>query len=819
MSHDTPRGAAQHGVDHTAWAGDLAIARQLADAGVPLFLARPTGQPLGERPYAEPPDWQFTPATASHAAVEALAGLEGQGWALCALTSHRYDVLDFDPRNGGYDTGAGLSAAGLMPRAFGRLITQRGGRHLLIPPTGRAKRTDLLPGLDFLGRGAYHRIPPTPGYGWESLPDLDELAEGDPDADLILNLLDRTDGRSEQPDDLAGKPYDGHQLDGRERRYLAAALAGEADVVSRASVGHRNVTLFLAALKLGGLVAGAGLAESDVRSALRAAAARCGLPAAETDRTLTSGLAAGMASPRAVPAGLPEWEPPVPLLPVRNLPPFPVAALPSYVGPMVEAVAEFTQTPPDLAGTVGLGVLSACAGGHATVEVRPGWREPVNLFAVVAAASGARKSAVFRVMFAPLEDAEKSIAEQAESLILEKQTQRDIAQRRAAEARTRAAKAPADKANGAAAEAVSEVLFAEGIAVPNRPRLLADDATPEAIAGLLADHGGTIAIVSAEGGIFDLFAGRYNPTTAPNLDVLLKGHAGDLLRVDRRSRPPEHVPHPALTLCLTLQPFVLSMIARNPAFRGRGVLARMLYSLPPNNVGQRRIGTAPVPGTVEKTYAAATERLAAELASWTDPAVLMLTRDAADLLLDFEAKLEPRLAPGADLGGIAEWASKLVGAAARIAGLLHVADHPVNAPITADTMRRALDLATYFLAHALAAFDLMGTDSAVADARYLLGHLGQRGTETFTVRDLFTELPRTRFERTNDLRSALAVLEDHGWLARLPTPQPTGPGRPPSPTYVVHPLTHAAQSAQYAESDSADSADTAAGSREAGSRE
>ena len=33
-------------------------------------------------------------------------------------------------------------------------------------------------------------------------------------------------------------------------------------------------------------------------------------------------------------------------------------------------------------------------------------------------------------------------------------------------------------------------------------------------------------------------AGRYNQAAGPNLGVYLKGHAGDLLKVDRRGRPP-----------------------------------------------------------------------------------------------------------------------------------------------------------------------------------------------------------------------------------------------------------------------------------------
>lgn len=504
---------------------------------------------------------------------------------------------------------------------------------------------------------------------------------------------------------------------------------------------------------------------------------------------------------------------PLPLSPIHTLPAFPTHALPQWLRAEVCALAEFTQTPHDLAGMVALGVLSACAGGRAGVEVRPGWREPVNLYALTLMVPGSRKSPVVSAMSAPLIAAERVLADAAESCIVEARVQRDIAEQSAAESRRKASRLRAskdDKADGQEADAISDAQFAESIVVPHLPRLLADDATPEAIASLLADNGGRIAVVSAEGGVFDLFAGRY-ANNVPNLDLLLKAHSGDMLRVDRRSRPPEHVPKPALTLCLTAQPYLLASIARNPAFVGRGVLARMLYALPTNNVGHRKVGTDPVPEAVADEYANRVGLLAREMAGWNDPAVLVLTPEAAVALLDFERALEPRLAPAGDLGGIAEWASKLVGTTARLAGLLHLAEHPISQPISRDTMNAAIDLAVYFTGHALAAFDLMGADAGVDDARYVLDHLSRKQTERFTVRSLFTDLPRSRFAKTHDLRAALDVLEDRHWVKPEPAPERTGPGRPPSPTYLVN---RAAVSAQYAQpphfQGSADTADCAA---------
>ena len=121
-----------------------------------------------------------------------------------------------------------------------------------------------------------------------------------------------------------------------------------------------------------------------------------------------------------------------------------------------------------------------------------------------------------------------------------------------------AAKAAAGKADDNArdellAQAISLHEAAEAIEIPPLPRILADDVTPEACASLLVEQDGRLAVISAEGGIFDIMAGRYSGHV-PVLDVWLKGHSGDPLRVDRKGREPEYVERPALTLSLMVQP-------------------------------------------------------------------------------------------------------------------------------------------------------------------------------------------------------------------------------------------------------------------------
>jgi replicative DNA helicase len=496
------------------------------------------------------------------------------------------------------------------------------------------------------------------------------------------------------------------------------------------------------------------------------------------------------------------WEPPAPLGGHADLPAFPVSALPAWAADEVAALAEFTQTPPDLAGTVLLAVLSAAAGGRAVVEVRGSWREPVNLYAVAALPSGARKSAVFAEMTGPLLDTEHTLIGKVQPEIQQAETLRQIADRDAAKAAARVSGLdPGEARDRALAEAVAAAQLTEAITIPVMPRLVADDITSEAAASLLAEQGGRLAVLSAEGGIFSTLAGRYSGGV-PSLEVFLKGHSGDMLRVDRKGRPPEHIPRPALTLGLCVQPEVLRTIAEMPGFRSRGLLARILYSLPANLVGRRQIGTPSVQEDVRDGYTTAVRSLVLTMAEWEDPAVLQLTPEAAELVLAAERTLEPRLHPETgDLASIVDWASKAIGATVRIAALLHLGSHLTDgwgSPIDDKTMAAAITVMDYYTAHALAGFDLMGVDQAVEDARVILRWLERTGPSRFTKREAFTGLSRSRFPKVSDLDAPLALLEQHGYIRPEPEPERIGPGRRPSPAYLLHPDL-AAETAEYAQ--------------------
>src|SRR4029453_13886788 len=156
-----------------------------------------------------------------------------------------------------------------------------------------------------------------------------------------------------------------------------------------------------------------------------------------------------------------------------------------------------------------LAVLASVAAGAVEVEPRSGWREPLCLFVAVGMDAGARKSGVFTALTRPVAEFERDQAAAALPGITETAPLRRIPDQPPAQAGTPAGRAPAAQQEEARAEAIARAAEAANLVVPPLPRWLVDDATPEALAGLLATYG-RIALLSPEGDVFDQMAGRYN---------------------------------------------------------------------------------------------------------------------------------------------------------------------------------------------------------------------------------------------------------------------------------------------------------------------
>ena len=279
----------------------------------------------------------------------------------------------------------------------------------------------------------------------------------------------------------------------------------------------------------------------------------------------------------------------------------------------------------------------------------------------------------------------------------------------------------------------------------------------------------------------DIISGLYSRNV--NIDVFLKGHSGDTIRVDRIGRASESIIHPALTMVLAVQPEVLNGLMSNNTFRGRGLTARFLYSMPKSTVGSRSFSTEPIPEGVRVRYQ---DLIEAILSSDNEQQPISLDDGAGEVLETLFNEVEGRLK--GDLAEIPDWAGKFVGSVLRISGILHVMKYPKDSmfdPVDRETMENAVTIGRYFLEHAKAAYSLMGADAVNKNARYLLSAIKRERLTEFSRRDAM-RLCR-RFKTAEGLQPVLDRLCEYGYLAAKPLPPAHGAGRKPSEIYLTNP--------------------------------
>lgn len=475
-----------------------------------------------------------------------------------------------------------------------------------------------------------------------------------------------------------------------------------------------------------------------------------------------------------------------------DLPELDLTTLPGWAGEFAQALSRSTETPPELAAGMVLVSCATAAARRLRVMVSPGYFEPTNLWIVAALPPGNRKSSVQSAATEPL------IAwERDQATLLEPEIRRITSECKTLEARVKSKRSQAAKEkDNAKAEALGREaaeLEAEIPEIPVQPQIWTSDATPERLRSLLAEQGECMAWLSSEGGVFDLLQGRYS-NAIPNLDLVLKAHSGDSERVDRGSRPPVFLDSPRLSVGLSPQPDVLRGLAAKPGFRGRGLLGRFLYLLPHSPLGYRELIPNPVPEGVSTSYAAGIDAMLNWPVYLDDqgrerPHSIRLSESAYSEWHAFAKAIEQQMRPGADLEHLTDWAAKAPGAAVRVAGVLHGIKHahgtPWEAAITGETMGSALDLMAVMMRHSQAAMTVMGADPNIAAARMVWSWIERGHHHGCTVRDAFNAL-RGSFDRVYQLRDALEVLEERGYLV-VKELEHDGPGRPPSPQIRVRP--------------------------------
>ena len=483
-----------------------------------------------------------------------------------------------------------------------------------------------------------------------------------------------------------------------------------------------------------------------------------------------------------------EWDTPIPLDEYET-PELRPELVPSFCREFVVAESRFNQVPLEVPFLLVLGVVSAAIQKKAHIEVFPGYREQLSLFAAVVAPPASRKTQVFNSVTRPVTEYEQELQREATVQRLEPLRQKAILEARLQVLTKKAGNSDEQTERDAvfreAAKLDAELL---ALHVPAMPQLITADATPEAIVRLLAEQNGRIACFSSEAPLFEIVTGRYSAKGQPNLEAILSGHSGDNIRVNRANGNYYDIRSPAIAMALTIQPAVITGHSSERSLSGRGFWARFLFAVPKDRIGTRKVENPPVPAPLRTRYHALVRGLL-EIPIVLDdhgcvfPRTIDLSVEAKRVWIDFAERIEPELATFGALGGtIQGWGGKLAGAVARIAGLIHFAENahhekPWHLEVTPDTMRVATRLGEFFIPHALAAYSLLRVDPSVVRALRLLEWRDRSEIQTFTRRDAHRAI-QSQVESAKDVDSAILALIDHGYVRQLDSAIGRQGGRP-----------------------------------------
>lgn len=464
----------------------------------------------------------------------------------------------------------------------------------------------------------------------------------------------------------------------------------------------------------------------------------------------TAGGRPAPAPAAAEPAG---WPDPTPLDdPARDAPPFPLHVLPAALQDLVAGSAEACGAPPDFAAAHALGVAAGVIGAACDLRVKRGWDAPCSLWVCVVAPPGGGKSPSVGPVLAPV------FREQAR-------------RRREGDARD------------ALVSDVTVAKLAEQMSADPRGQLMVWDE----MAGWLTSY--------------DQYKGGGRGNDRAHYLSIWDGRA---LKVDRKGAEstPVWVVNPRLSVVGGIQPEVLDQLRAGPA---DGLFDRFLFCYPADRgLAVEEFAEAEDDGPA-RAWGHALRQL------WDLPMRAAPSGDQIPHPVPLAAEARPawsawsrELAAAAAAPDAPPYfravAAKIAGYTARLTLVAHLLREAYRessgAGVGAEAAGRGIDLARYFLAHALRVRRAAGRDPRLAGARavlrWALGREEAAGPH-WTRSDVWRSVRRgSLFHTPEDLDGPLDLLEEHR-LIRCTT-DADGRGRRPAGkgVFELNPKAHAA---------------------------
>jgi hypothetical protein len=368
-----------------------------------------------------------------------------------------------------------------------------------------------------------------------------------------------------------------------------------------------------------------------------------------------------------------------------NLPILP--NLPKELNRLLCAVAQRTQTSPEMGLGISMATASAVLAAKFSVEVSEDYIEELNTFWMTVADASARKGSVEKQLMAAL----TCIVDQHNSAI-ESQRQRQFHEHKTVEGLLKSLKRrlayalpeEAQKIEQEIGELQSSLSHLEPVA-----KMACQDASIEALLDVMATQKGErMLIADSESDLLDRLAFDKKLRSR-----ILQLYSNERIDIIRRTAADVHLEHPRLTLSLTMQPSILKQYSKNQWFWDQGFLPRCALIWGVDMAGHR---TQNIPSVDRESMAWWEERLHFlfhypwnEEAGRATPHKLHFEPDAAELISRYTLMLDQAIL--GEYATIKEWAGKAHGLMIKLAGMFHclMSTDPMACGIACESVEQA----------------------------------------------------------------------------------------------------------------------------------
>lgn len=455
--------------------------------------------------------------------------------------------------------------------------------------------------------------------------------------------------------------------------------------------------------------------------------------------------------------------------------------------PLVRDLAAGAGAPAEYVAVSIIGVAASLVGAKRSVQPfreAPQWREPCVLWIAPVGDPSSNKSPAIDAATGPLKGLERELAEQHKAGLIGWHTTAERA-----------------KAERAAWQADVKMATKEGVATPSmpdaavepdepqRPRLIVQDGTPEAVMDILSGNPNGVLHLRDELAGWLMSFERYSPG---GREFWLEAFGGRHFTVDRKSlKAPLFIEFNGVTVLGGIQPEKLSECLLKTA--DDGLVARFLWAWPDPIRYQRPSGVADV-ALLERIYRRLLDLRPARDEEGQPTAIILMLNDAAGVI--FEEWIRDNDTAIREAAGLYKgFLGKLRGMVLRLSLVVELigwaaGNGPEPTCIRAETLLAVLGfIDDYAKPSALRVFGdaalPLSERNAAALARYILKTKAQR----INLRDVRRGSGIATLKIAADVEAATEALVEAGWLRGVGERAGDTPGKMRK-DYLVNPMVH-----------------------------